>query len=304
MTGDSVVTIDTSAVVSSVNAGAERLWGVRAADVEGRPLALMHGADPERLAQHLGTMFAAFRAGLPWRDVEVDTTTLAGRPVRVVAAATPLLDADGAVAGAVLVSRDLTPVRELEDSLRVATRALRARAAQGVQTTQRDGLTGVATRSLLQERLALALAAAASSGEPLCVLAADLDGFGAVNDSYGHPTGDALLIAFAEHLRSQLPLSATAGRLGADEFAVVLPGLTAAEAEGVLARVADWVPPAPLPRRGRREDDQVVGVSAAVVLAGVEECRASFDTGVRAVLGRVEDAVRAATAERRRTARG
>jgi len=296
---DSIVTIDTAGVVVSLNAGAERLWGVRAADVVRRPITAMYQARPERLAGHLEAMFATFRDGRSWPEVEYDTATLDGRELRIASTASPLT-ADGHLTGAVLVSRDVTPVRELEHSLRVATQALRARASERVQGTQRDGLTGVATRSLLQERLALALAAAATSGEPLCVLAADLDGLRAVNDSYGHPTGDALLIAFAEHLRSQLPLSATAGRLGADEFAVVLPGLGLAEAEQVLARVADWVPPAPLPSRGRRDSDQLVGVSAGVVQARETECRASFDTGVRAVLHRVEDAVLARKAERRR----
>jgi diguanylate cyclase (GGDEF)-like protein/PAS domain S-box-containing protein len=297
---DSIVTIDTGAVVVSLNAGAERLWGVRAADVVGGPLSGLYRSDEARLQGHVATMFADFRAGRAWAETEFDTTTLDGREVRVVSAASPLSDDDGRTTGAVLVCRDVTPVRELQHSLRVATQALRARASERVQSTQRDGLTGVATRSLLQERLALALASAATTGEPLCVLAADLDGFRAVNDSYGHPTGDALLIAFAEHLRSQLPLSATAGRLGADEFAVVLPGLTAADAEGIRARVADWVPPAPLPSRGRRDADQLVGVSVGVVLARETECRASFDTGVRSVLHRVEDAVLAVKAERRR----
>jgi len=296
---DSIVTIDTAGVVVSLNAGAERLWGVRSADVVGRAITGMYRSRPERLEQHLTAMFAAFRDGRAWPESEYDTATLDGRELRIVSTASPLAG-DGRLTGAVLVSRDVTPVRELEHSLRVATQALRARASERVQGTQRDGLTGVATRSLLQERLALALAAAARTGEPLCVLAADLDGFRAVNDSYGHPTGDALLIAFAEHLRSQLPLSATAGRLGADEFAVVLPGLGVAEAEGILARVADWVPPAPLPSRGRRDSDQLVGVSAGVVQARETECRASFDTGVRAVLHRVEDAVLAMKAERRR----
>lgn len=296
---DAIVTIDTAAVVVSLNAGAERLWGVPAADAVGRPVTAMFRARPDRVQHHLEAMFAAFRDGRAWAEAEHDTATLDGRELRVVSTASPLTDG-GRLTGAVLVSRDATPVRELEHSLRVATQALRARAGARLRGTQRDGLTGVATRSLLQERLALALAAAATSGDPLSVLAADLDGFRAVNDSYGHPAGDALLIAFAEHLRSQLPLSATAGRLGADEFAVVLPGLDVAEAEGVLARVAGWVPPAPLPSRGRRDCDQLVGVSAGVVQARETECRASFHTGVRAVLQRVEDAVLAVKAERRR----
>lgn len=293
---DAVVVVDAAGLVLSLNPGAERLYGVGAEEVLGQHA----GALVRRVgtAGHLAAVHEALRAGRSWRGVEVELVTRAGREVLLDTAATPLLGPDGAYAGAILVHRDVTPVRELEQSLRAATRALRDRAAQMARATHRDALTGVAARSLLQERLAAALAAAAEEGGPVCVLAADLHGFRAVNDSYGLATGDALLIAFAAHLRAALPPSATAGRLGADEFAVVLPGVDREEAERVAAVVRAWAPPSPLPGRGRRGDDPDVGVTVGFVLATAQECRSPFDTGVRAVLQRAEDAVAAGQRER------
>jgi diguanylate cyclase (GGDEF)-like protein/PAS domain S-box-containing protein len=289
---DAIVTVDAEGLVLSLNKGAEKLYGVTAHDVAGRHArTLVRSAGPS--ADH-DAMRTALVAGEPWYGVEVQITTHAGREIVVDSAATAVLDPGGAYVGAILVSRDITPVRELEQSLRAATRALRDRASQIAKATHRDSLTGVAARSLLQERLAAALTAAAENDEPVWVLASDLDGFRAVNDSYGLATGDAVLIAFAAHLRAALPPSATAGRLGADEFAVVLPGLDEEGAARLARAVTGWTPPTPLPTRGRRGDDPDVGVTVAVVRATPLECRSPFDTGVRSLLQRAEDAVAAA----------
>ncbi len=294
---DAIVTVDARGTVQLLNKVAERLYGVRAADLVGRHvqgLTRGHGAD-----EYLRAVRRALTAGHGWSGVEVEVTTTGGRTLVVESAATALHDAHGGYAGAVLVSRDVTPVRELEQSLRAATRVLRDRTAQMSRATHRDALTGVATRSLLQERLSAALGAAVDRDEPVCVLLADLDGFRAVNDSYGLAAGDALLIAFAAHLRSALPPTATAGRLGADEFAVVLPGTDEDGARRTADVVRAWTPPAPLPVRGRRSEDRAVGVTVGVVRATPVECRSAFDVGVRSVLQRVEAVVAEHKAGRR-----
>jgi diguanylate cyclase (GGDEF)-like protein/PAS domain S-box-containing protein len=86
-----------------------------------------------------------------------------------------------------------------------------------------DQLTGLANRSLLQERMDEALAAAIRSGNPLTVLFLDLDGFKAVNDYLGHAVGDAVLREVAERLHSEVRLSDVVGRFGGDEFIVLCP---------------------------------------------------------------------------------
>ena len=105
-----------------------------------------------------------------------------------------------------------------------------------------DPLTHLANRMLLSERLEHALVRATRGGQPVSVLFIDLDDFKNVNDSFGHATGDQLLIELSRRLLACVRAGDTAARLGGDEFAVLVEergGLDAARQ--VAARVADAV---------------------------------------------------------------
>ena len=84
-----------------------------------------------------------------------------------------------------------------------------------------DSLTGLATRAGLNERLTDMLAAAQSAGTSIAVLCIDLDRFKMVNDTLGHPVGDALLIKVAERLRGAARATDIVVRMGGDEFAII-----------------------------------------------------------------------------------
>lgn len=86
----------------------------------------------------------------------------------------------------------------------------------------RDPLTGLANRALLVEALAGALARMTRSGRRPAVMFLDLDGFKAVNDAYGHDTGDDLLIEVARRVIECVRTTDVVGRFGGDEFVVVL----------------------------------------------------------------------------------
>jgi diguanylate cyclase (GGDEF)-like protein len=99
-----------------------------------------------------------------------------------------------------------------------------------------DALTGLANRELLMERLT-----AASAGDrPYALMLAGLDGFKAVNDTYGHPVGDAVLRQVAERLRVFGPEAALVARLAGDEFGFLVedPALADDLAARVLAAVS------------------------------------------------------------------
>jgi len=97
-----------------------------------------------------------------------------------------------------------------------------------------DALTGLPNRAVFADQLARTVGQTGES-EPVAVLCIDLDGFKAVNDVYGHPAGDALLIAAAQRLRSAVRGHELVARLGGDEFAVVQAGGRQPDHAGLLA---------------------------------------------------------------------
>ncbi|HEV2745837.1 MAG TPA: EAL domain-containing protein [Allosphingosinicella sp.] len=85
-----------------------------------------------------------------------------------------------------------------------------------------DALTGLPNRAVFADRLAATLVEA--EGEPVAAICVDLDGFKAVNDMFGHPVGDALLVEAGQRLRAAAGPDCLVARLGGDEFAIVQTG--------------------------------------------------------------------------------
>jgi diguanylate cyclase (GGDEF)-like protein len=124
-------------------------------------------------------------------------------------------------------SASLTQAMAEQDELQreLASRALR------------DPLTGVANRYVLTDRMDLLSGTAVNRGQALMML--DLDGFKDVNDSFGHPVGDQVLIDAAGRLGSAIPDEAVLVRLGGDEFGVLLEDTAASEAQRVAATMVE-----------------------------------------------------------------
>lgn len=103
-----------------------------------------------------------------------------------------------------------------------------------------DGLTGLPNRLLMMDRLRQAIAVAERRGSRLAVAYVDLDGFKAVNDTYGHAAGDEVLSTLAERFRQAVREGDTMARLGGDEFVAVLVDPGSSEmVQSVLQRLLD-----------------------------------------------------------------
>jgi diguanylate cyclase (GGDEF)-like protein len=126
--------------------------------------------------------------------------------------------------------------------LDLQTQLIAARDTLRWQATH-DALTGVWNRAAILDRLRCEVEAASHAGAPLSAVLIDLDHFKLVNDTHGHPAGDAVLRAAAARLAAGLPQGASLGRYGGEEFLVVLPGLcigpAGAACEALRACVAD-----------------------------------------------------------------
>jgi diguanylate cyclase (GGDEF)-like protein len=128
----------------------------------------------------------------------------------------------------------------------------------------RDSLTGLASAALLADRTEHALVRRSRHGRPVSLLFIDLDGFKAINDRYGHGVGDKLLMQIGHRLGASVRATDTPGRIGGDEFAVLLEGdadeiAAAMVAERILAAVRE-----PMIFHGREmRIDASIGIAVA-----------------------------------------
>jgi diguanylate cyclase (GGDEF)-like protein/PAS domain S-box-containing protein len=167
--------------------------------------------------------------------------------------ATPLFQ-DGHHLGSLAMVADVTEAREAERELR--------------RQATHDSLTGLANRSALLEKLQEALESPGEvRGRSLSVLVADIDQFKLVNDTLGHPAGDAMLIEVSRRWEAALRPSDILARFGGDEFVVLCPGATEDQARRIAARLQRALQ-RPIDVAGRR-----VAINASIGIAVVSRGR-------------------------------
>ncbi len=135
----------------------------------------------------------------------------------------PDLDGNGRVQGFYSLSFDISELKRAEAKLAEMARI--------------DSLTGVANRRLFDEELHSALARARRESRPAALLCLDIDHFKAINDQYGHPVGDAVIIAFSKRLLSCVREVDLVARLGGDEFVILIENAQAHSAETIAEKI-------------------------------------------------------------------
>lgn len=130
-------------------------------------------------------------------------------------------------------------IAELESALRQLT-----------EISHSDPLTGALNRRGIAEAFARETARAVRQDAPLTLAVLDLDDFKRVNDRYGHSAGDAALIRLTELARRSLRPTDAWGRLGGEEFLVLMPDADLASAHRALSRLLSTLSRSPLPDNG------------------------------------------------------
>ena len=125
-----------------------------------------------------------------------------------------------------------------------------------------DPLTGLVNRREFSRRFALDLARTQRDASPLSLVLIDLDHFKRINDQYGHAAGDAVLCTLAQLSQGCFRSIDTVGRLGGEEFAVLLPGADLQCAAQAARRLAQRLADTPVEHEGQRI---VAGMTAGVV---------------------------------------
>jgi two-component system, cell cycle response regulator len=168
---------------------------------------------------------------------------------------------------------------------------LRNRLDESIEFAITDALTGLNNRRHMEQHLAALAGRAKMAGWPLSVLIVDIDRFKAINDTFGHAAGDNVLREFAARLRRNTRGIDLACRVGGEEFVIIMPETTLADALQVGERLCHGIAVEPF----QANADARVHVTASVGIATLERS----DDSAEAVLRRADAALYAAKREGR-----
>jgi len=160
-----------------------------------------------------------------------------------------------------------------------------------------DPLTGLGNRRWLGERTAQELARAARQSEPVSLILFDLDRFKAINDNHGHDVGDKVLVAAGEAIRNCVRPHDLAARIGGEEFCIVLPHTSRAEATVLAERLREALAKTEVSPLSRGRMTASFGVYQALSGEGLQQMLFMSDKALYEAKGSGRNCVRQAHRE-------
>lgn len=218
-TGEAIMITSPNHRILRVNPAFTRITGFAADEVVGRPLSDLFQLDDEE-SEQLKRICQRLNREHSWQG-ELDYRNRRGERLTALQTISKVTDERGRASHFIHIFNDITETKVAEQQIR--------------HQAHHDSLTDLPNRASLQYRIGEAVARARQDDTRLAVLFLDLDYFKEVNDRLGHAMGDRLLREVAGRLQRLLRHEDAVGRLGGDEFLILLEGLPAPRFAGQVA---------------------------------------------------------------------
>lgn len=218
-TREAIAVTDAEMRLVKVNSAFSQITGFKLAEIEGKDLFTLffQGKSVEKL---INDIQASLVEQASWQG-EIWYLNKQAKLLPVLQSISAQLDSNNQVSHYIHIFNDISANKDAENKINYLA--------------YYDQLTDLPNRALLYRRLDKAVATSEAESTSLAVLFMDLDNFKEVNDSFGHATGDLLLKNVSERLTSVLRVEDTLGRLGGDEFLLILSSPTSHEDAGKIA---------------------------------------------------------------------
>lgn len=263
-TTDIYYRIDAQGKLLMASPAVERILGYHCDELLGRDSSLFY-ADPKDRDALIEVLLRDKRIA----DYEVRLRGKQGQLVDVSISSHALFDDEGNYIAVEGVIRDLTERKQLERRLRVLATA--------------DELTGICNRRVFFERATAALQRTQRQRRPMGLMILDIDWFKKINDRFGHLGGDGALRAFAKAVGSELRDVDLFGRLGGEEFGIVLEDCPVSEAQTVGERIRVCIENLWLTPREGEQLRMTVSIGATACQAEDVRIEALFERADRAL---------------------
>ena len=248
-----------------VNPAFEKLMGYTAAEVIGQSPRLLHGPNTDRQTRYRIRKAIINGKGLRTELLKYDKQ---GHARWLDMNIVPLHDAHGQIKYFASIERDLTRYKKMERQL--ANMALF------------DSLTGALSRAAFFQHAEKEFKRAKRYTRPLSTIMVDIDHFKKINDQYGHAAGDHVLQIFVEAIEEEIRSTDAIGRIGGEEFALLLPDTPSKAAAHLAERVRQRITKYPY-----IAGKMLIEVTASLGVAILED----EDTNFKTMLQRADEAL-------------
>lgn len=218
---EGILLVDTTGHLIFANPEAERLLGYCLEEMAGE--IILHAihkqhADGTLFSPEGTQLLGAIQTGQAYNNADCAFACKSGRLMPVALACRPVITGDS-LEGAVIAFHDISDQKRYQQSLQTINALLEKQAST-------DTLTGIYNRLKFSKLLDMELARASRYKSSMAIIMFDIDKFKDVNDTYGHPSGDSVLVDIARVITANIRTTDIFARWGGEEFMIIAPGCT------------------------------------------------------------------------------